>query len=375
MSDAGEALFRILVQSVANYAIFALDPTGHVVTWNAGAERIKGYEAHEILGKHFSIFYPPDVAATGKCDDELVIAQREGRFEEEGWRVRKNGTRLWASVTITPLRNEGGDLIGFAKVTRDLTERRAAEATVRQLAVERAALAEKERLQQFQERFLAILGHDLRNPLASIDMGTDLVRQRTTDPVTLRVLDRMSASSRRMTRMIGQILDLTRGRLGGGLEIKREPVDLRDVLVAIVDELRAARPRSTIELECESTVGQWDRDRLEQVFSNLVGNAIAHGDETIPVRVVARAEAGDSVRIDVHNAGEPIPETVLPTIFDPFRRGDRESRTAKTEGLGLGLYISHELIRAHGGTIEVASTADAGTTFRVTLPRNGEDRT
>src|SRR4029077_11748951 len=133
---------------------------------NLGAERIKGYKADEIIGKHFSIFYPPDDVAAGKTEQELEIAALEGRFEEEGWRVRKDGSRMWASVTITALRNPQGDLVGFAKVTRDLTERREAEENRRALAVQSAALAEKARIQEFQERFLGILGHDLRNPLA-----------------------------------------------------------------------------------------------------------------------------------------------------------------------------------------------------------------
>jgi PAS domain S-box-containing protein len=168
----------LLVESVKDYAIFMLDPQGRVATWNAGAERIKGYRAPEILGKHFSIFYPPEDVAAGKCDRELEVAAGEGRFEDEGWRLRKDGSRFWANVIITALRSPEGALAGFAKVTRDLTERRTAEENARALAAERAALSEKSRTQEFQERFLAILGHDLRNPLASIDTGAGLLRQR-----------------------------------------------------------------------------------------------------------------------------------------------------------------------------------------------------
>jgi len=203
-----EERFRLLVESVSDYAIFVLDPTGHVATWNIGAERIKGYKAAEIIGKHFSIFYPPEDLAAGKTERELEIAARVGRFEEEGWRVRQDGSHFWANVTITALRNAEGTLLGFAKVTRDLTDRREAEATQRALVVERAKLEEKSRIQEFQERFLAILGHDLRNPLASIDMGAGILRQLSSDPATIRILDRMHSSSLRMSRMIEQILDL-----------------------------------------------------------------------------------------------------------------------------------------------------------------------
>ena len=199
--------FRLLVESVKDYAIFILNPAGHVLTWNPGAERIKGYEAHEIIGKHFSTFYPPDDVAVGKCELELELATRDGRFEEEGWRVRKDGGRFWANVTITALRNPHGELVGFAKVTRDLTERRATEEKLRALTAERAALAEKARLQEFQERFLAVLGHDLRNPLASIVMGAGILHQKVTDPSLAGVVGRLRTSSRRMSRMIEQILD------------------------------------------------------------------------------------------------------------------------------------------------------------------------
>jgi PAS domain S-box-containing protein len=363
-----EQRFRLLVESVRDYAIFILDAGGHVSSWNVGAERIKGYRADEILGKHFSTFYPPEVIATGKCEFELEVAAREGRFEEEGWRLRKDGSRLWASVTITALRNADGKLVGFAKVTRDLTERREAEQNQRALVAQQAALQEKSRIQEFQERFLAILGHDLRNPLAAIDMGAAILRQRSHEPATIRILDRMHASSLRMSRMIEQILDLTRSRLAGGLELSRRRMDLQDVFTTIVDELRTAHPEQHVEVSCLSLPGTWDRDRLEQVFSNLIGNAILYGEPARPVTVAARAE-GPAVCVEVHNDGPPIPEQLRATLFDPFRRGERESRTSKTEGLGLGLYISQQVVLAHGGTIDVRSSPDEGTTFRVTLPR------
>jgi len=360
--------FRLLVESVKDYAIFILDPGGHVLTWNAGAERIKGYQAQEIIGKHFSIFYPPEDIANHKTERELEIASREGRFEEEGWRVRKDGSRMWANVTITALRSPEGVLIGFAKVTRDLTDRRDAEESRRALAAEKATLAERARIQEFQERFLAILGHDLRNPLASLDMGTGILRQRVTDPADIRVLDRMRVSSLRMSRMIEQILDLTRTRLVGGLELNPQPFDLRDAIEHIVDELRAANPSRTIHASTASLPGTWDRDRLEQVFSNLVGNALAHGDPATPVNVWARIE-GRFVLVDVHNEGRAIPQELQSMLFDPFRRGERDSRTPKTAGLGLGLYISNEVVVAHGGQIDIQSSAGEGTTFQVRLPR------
>jgi phosphoserine phosphatase RsbU/P len=232
------------------------------------------------------------------------------------------------------------------------------------------------RASQFQERFLAILGHDLRNPLAAIDMAATLAAQlaaKSGDAAIARATARIGSSSRRMSRMIEQILDLTRSRTGGGFKIHRAPTSLHAMLATIVDEARVAHPKRSIELRCTSSLsGNWDRDRLEQVFSNLIGNAIAHGSTTGPVTVEAH-DRGAVIDVDVHNQGPPIPPDQQHGLFDPFRRGDRASRTRATAGLGLGLYISRELVAAHGGTLAVSSSDDtAGTTFRVTLPKAGE---
>lgn len=360
--------FRLLVESVKDYAIFMLDPQGRVATWNIGAQRLKGYSAKEVIGQHFSRFYPREDVEAGKCERELEIATTEGRFEEEGFRLRKDGTPFWASVTITAVRDHEGQLVGFAKVTRDLSERRAVEERLRALAAEEAALLERARLQEFQERFLAILGHDLRNPLAAIDMGIGLLQRGPEPAAARRLLGRMETSSRRMTRMIEQILDLTRSRLGGGLPIQPKPMELAPMLHDVVEEARAGRPERMVELVCPRVDGRWDRDRLEQVFSNLVGNALSYGAATTPVRVYCHVER-ETVHVDVFNEGPTIPEELREKIFDPFRRGEREGREKGTEGLGLGLYISRELVLAHGGDIRVRSTAGEGTTFRVSLPR------
>ena len=667
----GAEEFKILVDGVRDYAIFMLDGNGRVTTWNSGAERLKGYKADEIIGKDFSVFYTEEERQAGHPKRLLETALRDGRYEEENWRVRKDGTRFWASVIITAIRNESGTLIGFAKVTRDLSERRLAEeqreaerheaervlreseekfrllvdevrdyaiffldleghvmtwnagaerikgyradeiigqsfvrfyvpedviaglpsrllrrateqgvatdeglrvrkdgsrfwascgpdraarqvgpstwfrqsharhhraetrraahgdsrrclappggvarfgpdpvhhhshgrpqlcrrsgdpsegscrvslvsalfhatnpellAAVRDLQVRGAyrvaapsrrvmrtgrselhpkltpewlrgqdmddelallilrfgipstihvpiimagrpfavivfaaagtrvynehdlvfaeelarrastamhnaelfhtAKKERQRAEEaaeLRERLVAVVGHDLRQPLASIDMRLELLRRRSKDPEFVEDLDGLRASSRRMSRMIEQILDFTRSRLGGGLELVFAPMDLREALVPIVDELRAAHPSATIQLQCPELRGAWDRDRLEQVFSNLIGNALAHGDPDKPVTVTAGAEAL-RVWVQVHNEGPPIPQELQSALFNPFRMGERASRSPA--GLGLGLYISNEVILRHGGQIEIRSTAVEGTTFRVVLPR------
>jgi PAS domain S-box-containing protein len=373
---ATEERFQLLVESVKDYAIFMLDPSGYITTWSAGAAQIKGYTADEIVGKHFSAFYLPEDVAAGKCERELEVATREERFEDEGWRVRKDGSRFWANVVITPLRAPDGALIGFAKITRDLTERQQAEQNLRALvAAERTASAEKSRVQEFEERFLAILGHDLRQPLASIELRVGLLRQQSKSPAFVQDVDAIHDGVRRMSRMIQQILDFTRNRLGGGLKLVFSPMDLREALMPIVDELRTAHPSATIQVQCPTLSGAWDRDRLAQVFSNLIGNALVHGDPAKPVTVTAGAEAL-RVWVEVHNEGPPIPQELQSVLFHPFLRGERESPSPV--GLGLGLYISNEVVLGHGGQIEIRSTAAEGTTFRVVLPRqavgNSSDR-
>lgn len=363
--------FRLLVESVKDYAIFMLDCEGRIASWNRGAERLKGYRAEEILGEHFSCFYPREEVDAGKCDWELKVAERDGRFEDEGWRLRKDGTPFWANVVITAVRDEQGRLIGFAKVTRDLTERkRAAEELLREeVAREKAEVAREkaEQTARFSEMVAGMLGHDLRNPLAAIKTGAQLILRKADDEKLRSCASHIVSGSDRMARMIDQLLDFTRIRLGGGFEVARREVDLDELALQIVAETEAAQ-HCSIELERHGDRhGVWDPDRLAQVLSNLLMNAAQHGVRSRPIRLVVDGRPADAVHIRVHNEGQ-IPSDLLPNIFDPFRRGRAGT---KTGGLGLGLYIAQELVRAHDGTVEVSSTAEGGTVFSIELPRKG----
>ena len=206
-------------------------------------------------------------------------------------------------------------------------------------------------------------------------MATGLLLNRAAkanDEQSSRILERVTSSSRRMSRMVEQILDLTRARIGGGLEVRPIAMDLRTLLTGVTDELRVANPTRAILLDCPAISGSWDRDRLEQVFSNIIGNAIHHGAPERAVHVRAEHE-GETVHVEVQNEGLPIPAELSSQLFDPFRRGNRDSRTQKTAGLGLGLYISKQIVEAHGGDILVRSSSEDGTRFRVTLPRRSVD--
>jgi len=223
-----------------------------------------------------------------------------------------------------------------------------------------------------REQFLAILGHDLRNPLTSIIMGaTQLTRPETTGETQVRVAARILSSARRMDRMVNDLLDLTRTRLGSGIPILPRPMDLAPVCQSVVAELEGAHPACRFQLETHGDLrGTWDGDRLAQVLSNLVANAVQHGSAAGVIGVEAR-DLGSKVSLRVHNLGDVIPDEALARIFDPMVRrastqpgGDRNA-----SGLGLGLYIAHEIVSGHGGAIAVTSSSEEGTAFTVTLPR------
>ena len=359
-----EEQFRRLVESVGDYAIFMLDPKGIVTTWNLGAERIKGYKADEIIGQHFSRFYGDEDVRSGMCERELEIATRVGRFEDEGWRIRKDGSRFWANVVISTIRDSrDGKLLGLAKITRDLTSRKAAEEEKIELAKSQEREGDLRAVAEFREMFIGILGHDLRNPLGSIIMAAGgLLRRGHLDEQNSRMVTLIVNSSQRMTRMIAQLLDLTRARLGDGLPIEPKPTDLREICRNVVDEFEA-----TIDLEVLGDVtGTWDADRLAEVLSNLAGNAVEYATPGTAVVVKAQAD-GAEVVVEVRNHGQPIPVDVLPFIFEPFRRAQQRQKS-QAGNLGLGLYIARQIVLSHGGPLD-AHSVDGTTTFVIRLPR------
>jgi signal transduction histidine kinase len=244
---------------------------------------------------------------------------------------------------------------------------RAREATAAQLVAEERRRVEAEEQARFAETFVGMLGHDLRNPLNAIVMTARLLRRIASAPNEAKAVERISSSAMRMSNMVGQLLDLTRSRIAGGIPLERQPVDLCNVISEVVDELRRGYPDRAIAWSGVAEVhASVDRDRMAQVFSNLIGNALEHGDPARPV-TVRMVTTGEVVRMSVHNEGTPVPAQVLPSLFEPFRR--TVVRSERSKGLGLGLYITEQIVRAHSGRVEVSSTAAAGTTFTVVLPR------
>lgn len=375
-----EERFRLLVEGVPDHAIFMLDVNGVVATWNMGAQRIKGYAAGEIIGRHFSAFYPPDVRESGWPDYELQVAADQGSFVDAGWRVRKDGTTFWASVTITALRDDAGRLIGFAKLTQDLTQRKRAEA-VEVAGQERDALLEAERgarmaaqrATRIKDEFLATLSHELRTPLSAILGWTHVLLKADAnlEPKELRraaeVIDR---NARAQVKLIDDLLDLSKIMSGKiGLDLQR--ISMEDVVQAAVDSCTPSADAKDIRLIARmarpSPIVNADGARLQQVVWNLLSNAIKFTPRGGQVQIVVERD-GPQVGLNVIDNGIGIPATFLPHVFDRFAQKD-SSTTRSFGGLGLGLAIAKQLVELHGGTIQANSPGEgAGSTFRIELP-------
>ncbi len=326
--------------------IISKDLTGRILSWNAAAERLFGYRAHEVVGRSIELLMPPD-----RTEDFRGVIERIARGERvehyETRRRRKDGSLVEVALTVSPVRDETGRIVAASKIARDLTAWREIE---------------RER-QRTRELLMGTLGHDLRNPLNTITASLFFLRRHAPEGVQ-HVVDRMSSSTDRMARMIGQLLDFTRARLGGGIPLEKTAADLGAICTAIVDELGAQYP-NRLQLSADGEFpGVWDPDRLAQVFSNLIVNAIDYGSPDAPV-TITMSRANGSAQIAVRNRGEGISDAERMSLFEPFRRGSETKRSAR--GLGLGLYIAREIVRSHGGAIDLR-TPPGEVIFTVTLP-------
>lgn len=351
---ASEQRFHQLVDAVNDYAIFMLDGAGYVATWNPGVQTIKGYAPDEIVGKHFSVFYTPDDRAAGRPEKILETVRREGRFEEEGWRVRKDGTHFWANVLISALRDPNGHVTGYAKVTRDLTAKRAAE--------EMAQATRK------KDEFLAMLGHELRNPLAPIMTATSLIRVR--GKATVRELDVLDRQTRHLARLVDDLLDISR-ITAGKLSLERSHLELSEIVAQAIESTAPMMSERRIQLFANvapsSLVVNGDRDRLVQVLTNVLVNAAKFTPTGKGITVSVSANDGEAV-IAIRDEGRGISADLLPQVFDIFTQG-QQSSDRRIGGLGLGLSIARSIVLAHGGAIAIASPGqELGTTVRIRLP-------
>ena len=364
-----EQRFRSLIQNVRDYGIFTLDTEGHVTSWNEGAQHITGYTFEEIVGKHFSTFYAPEDLAAGKPDFELREAIKVGRFEDEGWRVRKDGTLYWTNVVITPLRGSTGELIAFAKITRDLTERRKAE----QRAIEDARrVAEMEAANRAKTEFLATMSHELRTPLNAIAGYVDLLSMGVRGPVSEQQredLERIRRSQQHLLSIINDLLNFSRieaGRVTYQIE-SVEVGPIVDAVTAMVQPQAAAKQLTITADGCASvSTVLADAPKLQQILLNLLSNAVKFTGPGGQVKVSC-SKAHQRVQIEVADTGPGIPETAQESVFEPFVQLGR-SLSSSHEGAGLGLAISRDLARAMGGDLTLHSVEGEGASFTVDLP-------
>jgi len=366
--ETGEG-YRLMVESVEDYAIFTMDPEGRVASWNPGAERLLGYRADEILGREGAIFFTPDEAAKGVPEQEMKTAAEKGRASDDRWHVRQDGTYFFASGITSPLRDRTGALRGYVKVMRDRTDRKRLDEELRHRA---EALA---RADQDKDEFLAVLAHELRNPLAPALYALRLLDEKPLDDPQRWYVRRIAERQiRRLARLIDDLLDVSRIRTGK-VELRKARVPLAEVVGHAVEIVRPLCEDRGIQLSIalpqEPLWLDADPARLEQVLSNLLTNAVKFTEDAGGITLAAERE-GQEIVIRVRDTGVGIAADLLPRIFDLFMQGDRSIDRAR-DGLGIGLTLSRKLVELHGGTIEAHSEGvGKGSEFVVRLPEAAE---
>jgi PAS domain S-box-containing protein len=352
-----EEQFRLLVEGIKDYALYMLDTDGHVLTWNSGAAAITGYAASEVLARHFSLFFTDEDAAAGKPAAELAQALATGRTEIEGQRVRKDGSVYWANVVITPLWGAEGVHRGFAKVTRDLSQER--------------RLLELEQATRRMNEFIAMLAHELRNPLAPIRNAASVIRMQPDLPdLVQRMGEMVDRQALHLTRLVDDLLDV--GRIATGkLSLQKDDVDLREIVLASADAVRplmeAKRHRLKVDAP-EPIAVRGDATRLAQLLQNLLVNAARYTPAGGEVSISARAE-GHACVTRVCDNGQGIAPDALERIFGLFEQEAGIVRDPSESSLGIGLTLARTMAELHGGSLIARSEGRGrGASFDLTLP-------
>ena len=349
-----EERFRLMIENVSDYAIFMLNPEGRVASWNNGARRIKGYTAEEIIGRHFSVFYPADANAAGLPAKLLAMALKDGRVEDLGWCIRKDGTRFWGQVTITALYDERRILRGFAKITRDLTMNR---------HVDQLRKAGRKK-----DTFLATLAHELRNPLAPILTGLEVILKSPEDSHRItKVAGMLRRQVDQMSRLIEDLVDISR-ITSGKVALRKGIVSVADIVSRSLEDAKPGiekkRQRLTQHLPTSEVLVHADLHRLSQALTNLLSNAVRYTPPGGNIALSCRVD-GQMLLIAVEDDGIGIAPENQEEIFDLFEQGEN----GVTEGLGIGLTLVRTIARLHGGTVTVESAGEGrGSTFTLRLP-------
>lgn len=371
--------YRLLVNSIQDYAIFLLDSDGRVASWNLGAQKLKGYAASEIIGKHFSTFYTKEDLDKDKPGWELSECRKFGRVEDEYWRVRKDGTRFWANVVITALRDETGKLIGYAKVTRDLTERKSHEDELRLANAKlRRQHIELQDLNRSKDEFISLASHQLRTPASGVKQFLGLLLEGFAGSLSdqqASFVQKAYDSNDRQISLVNDLLQVAQVD-AGKVKLSKARVDIGVLISDVIDEQRDAfssrQQTVTSELPDAPIKALVDAARLRMVFENIIDNASKYTPHGGCIAVTLTATPRD-ITIAVADSGVGIEPEAQAKLFKKFSRIPNHLSEA-VGGSGLGLYWADKIIELHGGGIEVASRQpDAGTIFTIKLPREKID--
>jgi len=339
---ASEESFRLLVEGVKDHAIFLLDKQGLVIGWNAGAQRVTGYRSAEVLGRDISMFYPEEDMVSGKPQRQLDTARSVGYVEENGWRVKRDGTRFWAGILITALRDEDGSLHGFAKVTRDLSERRRVE----ELESEGRRITE----------FIAMLAHELRNPLAPIRNAVGVMEKKAQTPELVWCKDMIGRQVDHLAHLVDDLLDVSR-ITSGKIQLDRHDLELNQVTSHAIESVRDAVQEQghTLDLRLPRQPVRFigDPTRLAQVIVNLVNNAAKYTPPGGYIQVELK-QLGGGIYIKVRDNGIGMAPELIDRAFDLFVQGERGLDRSEG-GLGIGLSLVKRIVNLHGGTVTASS--------------------
>lgn len=366
--------YKILVENVQDYAIFFMDPGGYIQTWNKGAEKNKGYTHKDIIGKHFSIFYSDQDNADKKPEQELEIAKKVGRVEDEDWRYRKDGSKFWANVVITALYDEQNNLQGFAKVTRNLTERKVNEDSLRSAnSLLQEQQKELQRLNESKDEFISLASHQLRTPATAIKqlLGLMLEGFEGELPQNIRsLLEKTYESNERQISIVNSLLKVAQVD-SGKVVLRKKSLDLNEIVRSLIKQytgiIKLKEQVISVNLQAEPLFGYIDEQYYRMALENILDNASKYtengGNITISSKMV-----GDHAVISIADSGVGISPENISSLFAKFNRIPNDL-TYKVAGSGLGLYWAEKIIDLHQGAIEVDSELKKGTTFSVSVPR------
>lgn len=359
--------YQLLVESIQDYAIFMLDSNGHVASWNKGAQKLKGYTPSEIIGRHFSTFYTPEDMRRNKPARELEKAIKDGRIEDEYWRVRKDGTRFWANVVITALRDDDGELVGFAKVTRDLTDRKSHEVALKKTNAELKALNDA------KNEFIAIASHQLRTPATGVKQFLGLLIEGYAGDLTKtqeQFLQRAYDTNSRQIELVNSLLRVAQLD-AGKVVLSKSSTDIARMISEIAEEMKgtveARHQTMRVETEAEKPVpAVVDPARFRMVLENLMDNASKYTPDGGAITVCADIQNGE-LCVSVHDTGVGIAAESQSKLFTKFSRIPN-SLSDTVDGSGLGLYWVKKIVELHDGVIEVMTNDGEGSTFTLRLP-------